>query len=303
MLDSLRSAPQPAGPFVARDHEPSPGRTRAEIAPLLEVVLLDAADDATTPADRDLALRLATVCRGQTTLPVFPAAARALDRQLRASRPVMRDVLRTLQADPELTRRVVERASAVSFGAPPAGLDTAIVRIGLEGLWRVAMQSLLGATLFRVGPYQPLADAVRDEGARVAELAAVLAGAHARGEAYLAGLLHGVGTLTILRFAGAAARGAPMPSPEFVDALRVRCQSAVGVVVTSYWDMPASVVSAIADHAHHHPTSSLGPVVRAARVALASIDEQRDVIPELTSLGVDPSRALAAARVIRAQVH
>jgi HD-like signal output (HDOD) protein len=82
----------------------------------------------------------------------------------------------------------------------------------------------------------------------------------------------------------------------FVDRVRRDCQCAIGVLVTSHWGMPPSVVEAIADHNRSEPASDVGKLVRAARIAIAARgDERPETMTALAALGVDARVALETA--------
>ena len=282
-----------SAPPSLRDDRPAPGASASAVRPLLEAVLSELAEDALRPAKRDLALKLTAICRGSTEMPVFPAAARELDRLLRGSRPKIQEILAVVRTDPELVRRIMTLASSAVFSHGASDVDEAVVRIGLERLWRVAMQSLVSATMFRVGDLQPTADAIREESLRVAELASRLAPSRLTGEAYLGGLLHQVGALSIFRF---VPRSVDEPMARFVDRVRRECQCAIGVLVASHWGMPSAVVEAIADHNKSEPASEVGKLVRAARIAIAARgDELPETMTALAALGVDARAALEIA--------
>jgi HD-like signal output (HDOD) protein len=282
--------------------EPAPTAEPGGLALLIEAVLSEIAEDATNPADREAALRLTSVCRGKTALPMFPHAARELDRLLRLPRPPMTSVMRVVRQEPELSRRVLELASSVAFATPCTDLDVAVTRIGLDRLWRLAMQSLVGASLFRAGPYQELADRIRMRGVMVGELASRIAPYDQRGTAYLAGLLAEVGALQVLRFAGGE-RGIPPASLPFVHEVRRRCQSALGVVVVHHWGLPQGVADAAAFAPRAGDAPAFARLVRSARLAIAfaapdpelpSIEEA-ELRARLARDGLDPDTVLRAA--------
>jgi HD-like signal output (HDOD) protein len=205
---------------------------------------------------------------GELDLPIFPDSAQRLDAMLRHGEPRLDEVILVVEGDPLLARRVLQRASSAAHGRALTDLKQAILRIGLDSLWQVAMSAIVNAPVFRVRGMEDEARTVR----RLSMLASALAleledDPTSRGERFLAGLLHDIGALQILRVA-VAVRGA-VPAPESIARAIARHAAGVGLVVARSWAMPEGVQRAIG--AHPRPGTRTEIAVRRAQVIAQSV--------------------------------
>jgi HD-like signal output (HDOD) protein len=179
-------------------------------------------------------------------IPPFPDIARKLDSLLKKGDPRMSQVTKLVERDSALVRRVWMAGSSAVFPGPPDSVHHAIARIGFDALWRIGMSICVHSPLFRVAGYQARADAVRDHGLVVADMAAWLSG-ETRGKHYLAGLLHDVGKLVVFRAASTKDPEA-RPSEKLVDEIIDRHHSSLGVLAASAWALGDEVSEAIGFH-------------------------------------------------------
>jgi HD-like signal output (HDOD) protein len=209
--------------------------------------LVDRHGEAESGSDRNLIARLYhRVERGQLDLPRFPDVPMALDRLLRSPEPNPRQVIETVQRDPDLVRQIWASAASARFSKPPLGLPDAITRVGLSTVWRLGVKHAFDAVLFDVPAYARQVEAVREHGEVTAELTA-LAAREARGPAYLAGLLHDVGKLLIYRDC-APSRSFSCPSPPAVELMVRHLHGPLGLLATHWWGLGAAVSVGVGFH-------------------------------------------------------
>ncbi len=243
----------------------------------------------------------------QLDLPPFPAVARELDGLLKDSSTEILQIARVVERDPGLVRRVWTQARSALYSSPPRSLHHAISRVGLDTLWRIGMSVCLNDTVLRVQGFEEETATLRVVGIATAETAAHLGG-EKRGSLYMAGLLHDVGRLLVLRAAGGCSE---QPSGALVAEVQAKVGAALGVLVADGWGFDESVAAAVG----YSPDPSSAPkkhgkaaaMVRASTIAahtvvLAAsnkIVEGTDPNTEIEQLGHPPSVALERAEEVR----
>lgn len=245
-------------------------------------------------------------CLGSATLelPVFPDVSLRLDRLLRQPDPPHPQVIELVAQDPDLVRRVWGAAHTAMFVRGVSDLDHAIARIGFDQLWRIGMAACLHSPLFRAGRYQARVERLRAQGNVAARVCAWLAD-DPRGDAFLAGMLHGAGGLFVWRCA--AATGAVLPSKERVQRVLRDHSAALGVLMAHAWGLGEGVAAGVG----FWPTPDRAPsghadfarLVRAGVVATLAAEEARAgrdcgglAVLEATRVGYcDPERTLERA--------
>ena len=275
--------------------------------------LADLAEEAEEPGDSALVKRLERmVSSDQLDLPPFPAVARELDDLLKQTTTDILQIARVVERDPGMVKRVWTHARSAVYSSPPRSLHHAVARVGLDALWRIGMSVCLNNTVFNVEGYQHEADRVRGHGIIAAEVSAALGGVK-RGSLYMAGLLHDVGRLIVLRAASEGhKRGTARP--EFLESVADRTRTWLSVLVAASWGLDDDVTQAIA--AHHDPEAAPrsqvkhAAVVRSASIAAHATGLSRaglsaegsDPVQEITALGHDPMKALELASEIMDQL-
>jgi hypothetical protein len=170
--------------------------------------------------DRFLERVRALLDSGEPLAPWVPRPPSMLPRLLaclRGAEPSLRDASALVRADPQLVVEIVRQANSarMQHAAPVADLEHAVLRLGVDGLLRVAGSSVM----------RPLYDARQDELlARAAPKLSKLALAKSllcymqaprsgvdAFDAYLAGLTHNVGWVGVLRALGRHEPPAPRP--------------------------------------------------------------------------------------------
>ena len=178
-------------------------------------------------------------------LPDFPETPLRLDQLLKEEEPNALQVMRCIEADPQLVGRVWQRARSARFPSAPASLDMAVSRIGMVEVWRLSLESALDTVEIRPGQFKDLSHPVRVHGAIVGNVTAGLAGQR-RGPAFLCGLLHNVGKILLLQVASQV-------NPELTTVRRVmkEVQTDLSVLVADAWRLSPEIIPAVA--AHHNP--------------------------------------------------
>ena len=225
--------------------------------------LYEELDSRPSRADREFLERLLRVVGTEKLdFPPFPDIARRLDRLLGQGDPSMFQVVRLVEQDPSLVRRVWIQASSAGFSHPPSGLHHAIARIGFDALWRIGMSICLHSAVFRVRGYQEEADHARSHGVTCAELAAWIT-QDKRGEVFLAGLLHDIGKLVVYR-AACVRDEVDRARPRLVHRLATELHAGIGLLAVHAWQLPDRVAAAVGFH--HDPDKAPEEAQEQARV-------------------------------------
>jgi len=179
-------------------------------------------------------------------LPIFPDAARKLDHLLRQGEPSIADAVAIVKQEPDMVRRVWKAASHAAYAHKVASLDHAVVRIGLDKLWRIGMSAFLYSPLFRVRGFTETAERIRNVSIVAAEVASWLSD-ESTGDTYVAGLLHEVGRLFVIR-AAVTRPGESQPSPEVVEWVADRYYPWLSVLIAQSWGLSEEIQAAVGYH-------------------------------------------------------
>ena len=258
--------------------------------------------------DRALLRRLqAVVAMENLGLPPFPGTVVELKRMLSRGVEVPSFRLANIvEKDHALVEEVLRQARGPSWARGPESLHAAVTRIGNEALWRISMRFALEATVFYVPGYQEDVERIRVHSLVTAEVVAWMLGdAEERGGAWLAGLLHDVGKLIVLREAGAL--GAPV-SRALLDEVMALTHASIGLLVARAWGFEELECGAIATHHGENrragPEARLGYYLHLADIAAHGVEARharkaspaRNVlVREAKGLGFDGDQALTVA--------
>jgi len=192
-------------------------------------------------------------------LPPFPAAARRLLGSGSQS-PDEDDILDVVKSDPGLAGSVIRAANSPFYmsAAPVASLGSAVVRIGLREVRRVALASAMAST-FDVKGFEPLIDAAHIHSLTTGTSAEALSKTFSvePGVAFLSGLLHNAGELLTYRllhrsFGSRHPEDAPWNGRlPFVRELAIKYHCYFGAMFIEPWDLPAELQASLVYH--HHP--------------------------------------------------
>ena len=207
-------------------------------------------------------------------VPHFPDTPLALDEELGKPEPSQRAILRIVERDPELVRLIWKRATQANFRTGPVSIGQAITRLGVDELWRLGVSHALMTVVFQVPGYTTTLDRARRQGLACAEVASWLA-REPRGPHYIAGLLHDVGALLVLRSVKTAQRR-ERPTTSLVVELIRRTHAPLGLLAARAWGFGEEVGQAIAYH--HDPRGApsehadMATRIQLADLAVRSVD-------------------------------
>jgi HD-like signal output (HDOD) protein len=214
-------------------------------------------EDAGTLAQRASALaflqNLATeVSEGTVELPCFPEVVIRISRALADPNATPERIITIVGAEPRLAARVLQTANSAAFnssGKPLTGLKAAIIRLGYQMVQSsavaYAMQQMKNQTALRCIA-QPLAE-LWNRSIAVASICKLVAMRTkvAPDEAFLTGLLHGIGNLYIMARAATAANG-PGSVQSSMD-LVSGWHASIGKAVLQSWGFADEMCDAVGD--------------------------------------------------------
>jgi HD-like signal output (HDOD) protein len=216
-----------------------------------------ASDAAATPEERATALvflqKLATeVSKGTVDLPCFPDVVVRISRALADPGTSSDKVVTIVGAEPRLAARVLQTANSAAFntsGKPVTDLKSAITRLGQQMVQSTAMsyamQHLKNEASLRAIA-QPLAE-LWNKSIAVASICKLVAARTklSADEAFLTGLLHGIGKLYIMARAATAANG--LGSEQSWMELISGWQASIGKAVLQSWGFVEELCEAVGD--------------------------------------------------------
>lgn len=229
---------------------------------------------------------------GDHSFPVFPRAALDLDRALRRPHVSHETLAAIVRTDPSLTERVVRAASSAMAGNSVMDLPSAFARLGTQGIWRVAMSAILEAPVFRSPGWSLEADLARQVAVATGEIAAQSADPRVDpGLAFLAGTLHEIGTLQILRHAPADL------SPHLLGQLVADLGPALAHHLVAGWDLDPRVAPLLGSLADDEDEDLTRRAVRTAQIAAhaAVLGDAEELELAAARLDEDPGPLLAEA--------
>ncbi len=238
---------------------------------------------------------------GRIELPSFPEVAVRVRRALAAEDTSVDQLVRIIGSEPALAARVLKMANSAALnrsGKPVTDLRAAITRLG-QNMVRSASLSFAMAQLRQGSAWAPLEPWLREvwqRSTRVATLAFALARHQARevnaDEAFLAGLLHGLGQLYILTRAWQHPR-------LFADESALRgilrdWHATVARAILENWEFPPARVEAVGAQEElgrqHEGPADLGDVMVVALLMESFTDHPAEL--ELNLAGVAACSAL-----------
>ena len=259
---------------------------------------------------QSLAAELST---GRIELPSFPEVAVRVRRALAADNTSVDQLVRIIGSEPALAARVLKMANSAALnrsGKPVTDLRAAITRLG-QNMVRSAAVSFAMAQLRQGAAWAPLEPWLREvwqRSTRVATLAFALARHQARAvnadEAFLAGLLHGLGELYILTRAWQHPRlFAEEPA---LRAILREWHVNVARAILENWEFPPEMVEAVGVQEElgrqHSGPADLGDVMVVARLMESFTEHPAELelnltgVPACAALQLDAASGVAVIR-------
>ncbi|MFT3694108.1 MAG: HDOD domain-containing protein [Kofleriaceae bacterium] len=237
------------------------------------------------PAAQELADRLVKRLAGnEIVLPPYPAVATQLQRLPRDT-VKMQEVASIVATDASLAASILRQASSAAFGGvPPATLEAALAKLGLDTVVRTAITVALGKSAGAAGP---LADLRRDEWRR-SLLSAVFAKELASrraidpSQAFLAGLLHDFGSLVALACLEDEKQLPTLPAVTWrsvVDKVHIE----LGSSIANRWKLATPICDVIA---HHHMPTNCPPANRSLAQLIATVDHIITILDRSAMTGI-----------------
>jgi HD-like signal output (HDOD) protein len=194
----------------------------------------------------------AEVTEGTIDLPCFPDVVVRISTALAAPDTTAEHVVTIVGAEPRLAARILQTANSAAFntsGKPLTDLRSAITRLGHQMVHGTAlsyaMQQMQNEASLR-SIAQPLTE-LWNRSIAVASISRVVAARTkvSADEAFLTGLLHGIGNLYIM--ARAATQGAGFGADHAWLDLLVGWQASIGKAVLESWGFAEEMCEAVGD--------------------------------------------------------
>ena len=179
-------------------------------------------------------------------LPAFPQAVKQVDHMMKRDNADAFKFSKLIESDPAIEHAVWYQANSVRYTRPASSLRGAIARLSQDQMWRVITRVGIESSVWHVPHMQAWVDKQRLHAVVVAEVSAHLVN-DVRCNAYVAGLLHGIGRLSIYRAAVRYRRSTP-PENEFVIQISNQFYPALGVLIGRTWDIEPEIVTALGFH-------------------------------------------------------
>jgi len=214
---------------------------------------------ASTPEERAAALAFlqklaAEVSAGSIDLPCFPEVVVRISTALADPKTTSDHVVTIVGAEPRLAARIVQTANSAAFntsGKPLTDLRSAVTRLGHQMVhgtaMSYAMQQMKNEASLR-SIVQPMT-LLWSKSIAVASLCRIVARRTKvnADEAFLTGLLHGIGNLYIMARAATQATGL---GSSWLDLL-AGWQAAIGKAVLESWGFAEEMCDAVGEQADH----------------------------------------------------
>ena len=256
---------------------------------------------------------------GKIDLPSFPDVAIRVRRALGDDKTTIDQIVRIVGSEPALAARLLKMSNSAALnrsGRQVTELRTAIARMGYNMVRSAAIsfamaQIRAGASL--KGLERPLNELWRTS-TYVAAFCYVLAKNHTSrnpDEAFLAGLLHGVGRLYILtrtpRFPGL------LGDPASLDEIMRNWHTNIARAILENWEMNEDLVQAISDQddigREHDGPADLSDVLICANMMAAYVDHPEDLALNMSgvrafdSLGLDQAKSASILAESRDEIE
>jgi HD-like signal output (HDOD) protein len=231
-------------------------------------------ENRSSSTDPVLAAVLRVIAHDGVKVPPIPAVVARLSEQLANPNFDLRQVAQLVGTDQALAAHILRCASSTLFAArgQVTSLIDAVMRVGANGLFTLAVSFSMGRDIARATPLQSVRRDVFRKAAATAEFCRRLAprfGADPEG-GFLCGLLGRFG-LTVALGAieqAIAARQVKetLPAAAWMEIAR-RCEESIAADVAADWCMPKLVGDVIAARRRADPNPALLPLVKLLKAA------------------------------------
>jgi HD-like signal output (HDOD) protein len=237
----------------------------------------------------------AEVTEGTIDLPCFPDVVVRISTALAAPNTTAEHVVTIVGAEPRLAARILQTANSAAFNTsakPLTDLRSAITRLGHQMVHGTAlsyaMQQMQNEASLR-SIAQPLTE-LWNRSIAVASISRIVAARTkvSADEAFLTGLLHGIGNLYIM--ARAATQGAGLGADNAWLDLLVGWQASIGKAVLESWGFAEEMCEAVGEQDDHERrwrhAAGLADVLIASLILAETLNapEPRAVATDATSV-------------------
>ncbi len=223
----------------------------------------------------------ADLSKGPVDLPCFPVVVIKIREALSSPSTTPQDLLKLVGTEPRLAVRLIQMANSAAMN--PAGnrvteLRTAIARLGQQTVQGTAL-SFAMAQMKQAPSLQPISGALGALWKRsiaVASISQVIARRTKvqADEAFLAGLLHGIGRLYIMaRVLGHAGR---VDQGEATLGLINEWHPSIGKAVLENWNLSEAVADAVSEQNNHERSSRRPPDLTDILIVSVALAESLD---------------------------
>ncbi len=194
----------------------------------------------------------AEVTEGTIDLPCFPDVVVRISTALAAPDTTAEEVVTIVGAEPRLAARILQTANSAAFntsGKPLTDLRSAITRLGHQMVHGTALSYAM-QQMQNEAALRSIAQSLTELWNRSIAVASISRAVAARtkvsaDEAFLAGLLHGIGNLYIM--ARAATQGAGLGADDAWLDLLVGWQASIGKAVLESWGFAEELCEAVGE--------------------------------------------------------
>ena len=231
---------------------------------------------------------------GKIDLPSFPDVAMRVRRALAEDKTTVEQVVRIVGSEPALAARLLKMSNSAALnrsGKTVTELRTAIARMGYNMVRSAAISFAMAQIRAGVGLKgleKPLDELWRNSTAVAAFCYSLTKGYTKRNpdEAFLAGLLHGVGKLYILtktpRFPEL------LGDPASLAAITRDWHANVAKAILENWEMGAELVQAVSEQddieRSHEGSADLSDVLVVANMMAAYMDNPQDLLLNMSGV-------------------
>ncbi|SFC52430.1 HD-like signal output (HDOD) domain, no enzymatic activity [Marinospirillum celere] len=185
---------------------------------------------------------------GNFTLPSLPSVALKVREELQREEPEVKKLEKLLSRDPSILAKLLAAANSPLYrrGSPCKTSSEAIMRLGLDTTSELVMLFSL-RHLFKAENawVKQRMQETWSQGVRVGAIAQMLTLHHPQlsaDQALVAGLLHNIGELAILRFIDQD----ETPDPEELEGVLEELMPEAGVLLLKYWNFDPQIIELVA---------------------------------------------------------